>query len=179
MSRFAIADLFALVDAVLARSTGKESRLHGEHHWQLVGWVGAELVADTPVADPTVVFLFALFHDSMREHDGQDAGHGSRGAALARDLWPRHRFATVSQMDALTFACEEHTSGGVTDEPTVAVCWDADRLNLWRVGTEPDPAFLSTATARDPGRIAAAAPLQRESRTWREVAAALGLDDRR
>ena len=175
----AIRDLDALVRAVLERSTGRASHVHGEHHWQLVGWVGAELARETPKVDPEVVFLFALFHDSMREHDGDDPGHGARGAQLATELYGVRHFATVSQVDLLIYACNEHTAGELSDDPTIAVCWDADRLNLWRVGTEPDPAFLSTAAAREPQRIAAAEPLQQETHTWREVARALGLPTRR
>ena len=37
---------------------------------------------------------------------------------------------------------------------TIAVCWDADRLNLWRVYITPDPRLLSTKAARDPELIA-------------------------
>jgi uncharacterized protein len=33
---------------------------------------------------------------------------------------------------------------------TIQACWDADRLDLGRVGTTPDPARLWTAAARDP-----------------------------
>jgi uncharacterized protein len=171
----AIRDLDALVAAVEHRSTGKTSRIHGEHHWQLVGWVGADLARETPGVDPEVLFLFALFHDSMREHDGHDPLHGMRGAQLATELYGRHHFASVEQLDKLLYACNEHTAGELSEDPTIAVCWDADRLNLWRVGTEPDPAFLSTEAARRPERIAAAEPLQHESRSWADVARALGL----
>ncbi len=34
-------------------------------------------------------------------------------------------------------------------QPTLAVCLDADRLDLGRVGITPDPQLLSTATAKD------------------------------
>jgi uncharacterized protein len=33
---------------------------------------------------------------------------------------------------------------------TIQASWDADRLDLGRVGTTPDPARLCTAAARDP-----------------------------
>jgi uncharacterized protein len=175
----AIRDLDGLVGAVLERSTGRASGVHSEHHWQLVGWVGAELARATPDVDSEVVFLFALFHDSMREHDGDDPEHGMRGARLATELYGRHHFASVAQVDLLVYACNEHTAGGLSDDPTIGVCWDADRLNLWRVGTEPDPASLSTSAAREPSRIAASRLLQLESRSWREVAAALGVGRKR
>jgi len=65
-------------------------------------------------------------------------------------------------MDLLGFACEEHTDGGVGSDPTVGVCWDADRLNLWRVGRRPDPRILSMEAARREERILWACGLQRE-----------------
>jgi uncharacterized protein len=51
-------------------------------------------------------------------------------------------------MERLEFACQEHTNGGVRLDPTVGVCWDSVRLNLWRVGIKPDPRWLSTEAAR-------------------------------
>ena len=33
-------------------------------------------------------------------------------------------------------------------DPTIGACWDADRLNLWRVGVAPARGMLSTAAAR-------------------------------
>jgi hypothetical protein len=38
-------------------------------------------------------------------------------------------------------------------EPTLAVCLDADRLDLPRVGITPDPLRLSTSTAREMARL--------------------------
>ena len=78
-------------------------------------------------------------------------------------------------MDILGFACEEHTNGGVGSDPTVGVCWDADRLNLWRVGIEPDPRLLSTQAAKSGERIAWARDLQEELFTWEQIFRACGL----
>ena len=60
--------------------------------------------------------------------------HGPRGAALARELHGGAFTLDEGRMGLLKFACEEHTNGGVSSDPTIGVCWDADRLNLWRVG---------------------------------------------
>jgi uncharacterized protein len=49
-----------------------------------------------------------------------------------------------------------HSDGHVEGEPALRACWDADRLDLGRVGIRPDPAYLCTNPARDPGTIAAA-----------------------
>jgi uncharacterized protein len=45
-------------------------------------------------------------------------------------------------------ACTYHADGQVSDDPTIGVCWDADRLDLPRVGIGIDRKYLSTAAAR-------------------------------
>ena len=155
------------VERVRARSTGIDSELHGEHHWQCVALVGRELAALVPGADAEVVRLFALFHDAMRENDGHDPEHGRRAGALARELAP----LDGERLLLLTAACDEHADGLTSDDPTIGVCWDADRLNLWRVWIEPDPALLSTAPARDPDRIEGARALQQRRLAWEELVA--------
>lgn len=170
-----IPDPASVVDAVLERSTGKKSSIHGESHWQRVAAAGLSLLPEMPGADPALVFLFALFHDSMRFNDSFDPMHGPRAAVLARELRGGTFELGDAEMDLLAFACEEHTNGGLTEDPTIGVCWDADRLNLWRVGFEPDPRFLSTQAARDEKRIAWAHGLQQERFTWEMLFPAFGL----
>jgi uncharacterized protein len=158
-----------LVDAVLARSTGARSRLHGVSHWTRVIEHGRALAGRTPGADATTVTLFGLFHDAMRDHDGEDPRHGARGAALAGELLPRlrpHGGLTGSQWRKLATACREHTAGLVTYDPTIGCAWDADRLDLQRFGVAPDPRLLSTAAARR--AVEAARPEELSSFTgWR------------
>ena len=171
-----IPDPAILVDAVLERSTGKNSSIHGEDHWKRVGAAGLALLPETPEADTSIVFLFSLFHDSMRVNDSIDPMHGPRAAVLARELRSGPFDLGDEEMELLAFACEEHTNGGLGKDQTVGVCWDADRLNLWRVGFEPDPRFLSTAAARSEGRIAWARNLQQETFTWEELFRGFGLE---
>ena len=159
----------------MERSTGKNSSIHGESHWQRVAAAGLALLPDAPQADPGLVFLFALFHDSMRFNDSIDPMHGPRAAVLARELRGGAFELGEEEMDLLAFACEEHTNGGLSKDHTVGVCWDADRLNLWRVGFEPDPRFLSTQAARGEERIAWAYDLQQEQFTWEDLYLAFGL----
>ncbi len=174
--RAAIPDAARLVDVVLEESTGKHSFIHGESHWQRVAAAGLTLLPDTPEADPTLVFLFALFHDSMRLNDSYDPMHGPRAAALAQELHGGAFDLDDARMETLTFACEEHTNGGVGPDPTVGACWDADRLNLWRVGITPDPRFLSTEAAKSEERISWARDLQRQHFPWAELYRAFGLE---
>jgi uncharacterized protein len=174
-ARVSIPDAGRLVAAVLERSAGKHSSIHGESHWQRVAAAGLALLPKTPAADPALVFLFALFHDSMRLNDNHDPLHGPRGAALARKLRGEAFDLEDAEMGLLGFACEEHTNGGVGSDPTVGVCWDADRLNLWRVGRRPDPWLLSTEAARSEERIVWARDLQGERFAWEELYRDFGL----
>jgi uncharacterized protein len=136
-----------VLEVVLVRSTSHASPLHGIAHWQRVLNHGLDIAAETQGADAQVVLFFALFHDSMRLNDGHDPDYGRRGSALAHELAgvlplePR-------QLEHLTAACDGHTDGLVSDDPTVGACWDADRLDLPRVGIQPDTRFLSIAAAR-------------------------------
>jgi hypothetical protein len=46
----------------------------------------------------------------------------------------------------------EHVSlylhGGISNNPTVGTCWDADRLDLDRVGISVDASYMSTEEGR-------------------------------
>jgi hypothetical protein len=48
----------------------------------------------------------------------------------------------------LFVACRDHNGGPPTSDPTLGVCWDADRINIWRVGITPREEFLSTKPGR-------------------------------
>jgi hypothetical protein len=52
------------------------------------------------------------------------------------------------RMELLVTACRIHNGGMPQSDPTLAVCLDADRLDLGRVGITPDPEYLSTLTAK-------------------------------
>lgn len=162
-------NLEALIRGVKERGTNEGSRVHGEHHWQCVAWTGAQLVPLVPGCDPLVVFLFGVVHDVMRISDGYDPDHGRRAGALARGLNGSLFRLTSVQLGLLDAACCGHADGGTSDDPTIGVCWDADRLNLWRCAITPAPELLSTKAARDPGRIAWAEGLQGQEFRWEEI----------
>ena len=125
---------------------------HGVPHWARVMENGRKL-AERTGADVTVVELFALFHDSRRIDDGDDYGHGGRGAELARELRGRVFDLPDDEFELLYRACQFHTGGRKDDSVTVLTCWDADRLDLGRVGITPNPKYLGTNAARDPAMI--------------------------
>jgi uncharacterized protein len=137
-----------LTAAIAARATGYDSKFHGLAHARRVAAVGRELAAQTRGADVDVVEAFGLLHDAMRLNDREDPGHGKRASELARDLREEGLLHfDASRMDLLVRACDDHTRGGVSDDPTIGSAWDADRLDLPRVGAVVDPRFLSTEAA--------------------------------
>lgn len=121
---------------------------HGVVHWARVLENGLR-VAEVTAADREVVTLFALFHDSRRINEHRDKGHGLRGGELARSLrgslvhLDDHRFGLLFE------ACRLHTDGLTVGDPTLLACWDADRLDLGRVGITPRANRLCTGAARD------------------------------
>lgn len=130
--------------------------IHGATHWGRVHRHGMYLARLTG-ADHRVVELFAFLHDSQREDEWEDPGHGARASEYARWLVRRGALELDAQALALvTTACDGHSDGGLEADITVQVCWDADRLDLGRVGIRPDPRRLCTAAARCPRYIEAA-----------------------
>ena len=100
-------------------------------------------------ADREVVALFALFHDSRRLNQFRDDGHGLRAGEFARSLRGTLIHLDDVRFDLLFQACRLHTDGLAEGDPTLQACWDADRLDLARVGIMPKPDRLCTDTARE------------------------------
>jgi uncharacterized protein len=53
-------------------------------------------------------------------------------------------------LEMLAYAVRHHGDGPIEADVTVQTCWDADRLDLGRVGITPRPDRLCTEQARDP-----------------------------
>jgi uncharacterized protein len=120
--------------------------LHGPAHWSRVELYGLHLAKETG-ANLRVVRLFAIFHDCRRVHEGNDPGHGLRGAERARELRDCLP-VNEDEFETLFQACAGHTDLRFSRDPTIGTCWDADRLDLDRVGVELDPDYLNTQPAR-------------------------------
>ena len=152
---------------MLQRAWRIDSHLHGEEHWHAVTATGLDLAVDEPGADPELLFLFGLLHDTRRQSDGRDREHGPRAAAFAVELHAAGVFALeAGRLELLRFALERHAFGEVSDDPRIGACWDADRLHLPRVGFRVDPALLSTRAARQPEAVTAAASRRSERIVW-------------
>lgn len=131
---------------ILEDTTTDIESIHGPSHWDRVQRNGLYL-ARTNGADQRVVRLFALFHDSMRLDDYSDPEHGWRAKEYI--LTVEHLLVELDgqAFDQLCYACERHTHQRHHDDVTIGTCWDADRLDLPRVGIEPAAEYLNTAEA--------------------------------
>ena len=124
--------------------------IHGAAHWSRVrgsGLLLAERIG--PAVNVRVVELFAFLHDSCRHGDGYDPMHGTRAAESIAELAEDLPALAAEERQMLAYACTHHSNGLQEAEVTVQVCWDADRLDLGRVGHMPDPERLCTPAARD------------------------------
>lgn len=123
---------------------------HGPFHWEKVEKNGDFISKATPGCDPLIVKLFAIIHDSKRENEDHDPEHGQRAATFAKLLFDKKELKiSESQLKILMEACEGHDGGLTSLDPTIGACWDADRLDLTRVGIIPNPNLLSTQTGKN------------------------------
>lgn len=124
--------------------------LHGPTHWRRVELHALALSAALKVS-PLVPVLFSVVHDSQRTTDGSDPWHGERAALFVRkNRQGLFAFLSDAECGQLEQACEKHSAGQLSTDPVIQACWDADRLDLGRVGRIPDPRYLSSAFARRP-----------------------------
>jgi uncharacterized protein len=123
--------------------------IHGVPHWARVMRYGLRL-AMREGGDPWVVAWFAVLHDHQRWNEGRDRDHGIRAAEAMGAIADRGWFSdlSASQIDLITEAIRHHSDGWVHSNSSIGACWDADRLDLVRLGIAPSHGLLSTNTAK-------------------------------
>ena len=122
--------------------------IHGPSHWQRVDKFGLN-IAEISGTDLTVVRLFALFHDSCRQDDGADLDHGPRASEMLDRIVPTVFAIDPGRFDLLKEAIRLNTAGLTTNDPTIGTCWDADRLDIGRVGMIPSAQYMSTEDGKN------------------------------
>ena len=127
----------------------KLGETHGLPHWQRVERNGILLSVENGKLrediNIKVVRFFAYLHDKCRLNDLADLEHGVRAA----DMLPTIRDTilkdfTDEEVALLEKACRYHTTEQRTGIPTVDICFDADRLDLGRVGIVLNPKRMAT-----------------------------------
>ncbi len=147
------------------------SQIHGPAHWARVRHFGALLAEaeDLPPAARTCVEVFAQIHDLAREDDGGGNQHAIDGASYMDEVVSAVFSGQLSpdQVETVRAAIRYHSDGMVAQQAsedglfeglgwprdllvrTVGCCWDADRIDLLRVGIHPAHEFMSTSGWRD------------------------------
>jgi len=123
--------------------------IHGIKHWKNVERIGKYLTKRNG-ADFEIVRLFAYLHDSKRENDDHDSEHGLRASKFVKKLYGK-KLLNISekQLEQLIFACKHHSNPSAkNDNATIQTCWDADRLDFWRLGERPEKDLLYTDIAK-------------------------------
>ena len=118
---------------------------HGPDHWHRVEEVGLELAKETN-ADTEIISMFALLHDSRRIYDVIDPEHGKRSAEFVQHLSNSdHIKLDKDRLETLIFACRHHNDRSAhSDNLTVNICWDSDKVDLIRIGVDPKDIVLTT-----------------------------------
>lgn len=140
----------ALFAKIVEETEMWQSNHHGTTHWMRVR-DNAVYLTEHQGGEAQVAEYFSVLHDCMRENEGHDPEHGPRAARYAEE----HRNIidlTNRQFLLLQKACAGHTfampGGRAGTDPTLASCWDGDRLDLGRVGIPPHPKYLFTDCAK-------------------------------
>ena len=116
---------------------------HGVEHWDRVARFGKMLYQEG--VDMDVVTTFAYLHDSERMNNAEDIDHGLRASKLIDTIrHTRLRYLNYEQIEKLKRACELHTIVHKTGDITIDTCFDADRMDLFRVGIKPSPERMAT-----------------------------------
>jgi uncharacterized protein len=140
-------DRKGLLKAVLKQFKVDRQGVHGPGHWARVRY-HALIIGRATGADLLVVELFAFLHDSNRFNEYKDPEHGSRAARYAKELNGTYFQLTEVQLEKLCHAMSFHSDGGIHADATIQTCWDADRLDLGRVGKKPKAQYLSKEGAK-------------------------------
>ena len=89
-----------------------------------------------------------IYPDTGGFDEDSDPDHGKRAAEFAFSLRDSYVDLSDTSFSLLITACESHTHEGYHDDVTIQTCWDADRLDLGRVGIIPDPDRMCTGIGR-------------------------------
>lgn len=125
---------------------------HGILHWERV-YINCLKLSKYYQVNSEVFELFSLLHDSKRKTEYEDIEHGKRSGLFIKELI-NNRIIQLSNEDKkrLIFACSNHTKPNKNAklylDPVVQICFDADRLDIGRVGIIPEEKYFLTKYAK-------------------------------
>jgi uncharacterized protein len=132
---------------VSEKKRSASSPIHGLTHWRRVFENGL-IIAKESGANIELIELFALFHDSCHLNDGKDPDHGRRAAEWVASMRSDLPDLSEDLFQYLLEALRDHTHVRNTGNIHIATCWDADRLDLERVGKTLKEKYMNTEIGR-------------------------------
>jgi len=78
----------------------------------------------------------------------RQCNNAERGTLVLNEIAGELFILEPDRLELLEHAIRHHTGGRTSDDPTVGTCWDADRLDIGRVGIIPHERYMSTERAR-------------------------------
>ena len=144
-------DVYVLIEGLrefaIKHTKMNVNSIHGVSHWDRVAKNADSL--KTSDVDVLVVKAFAYIHDVERINDDEDPQHGPRAARLVDEIRSTVLdFLNEEEIRQLKVACRLHTTKWKTEDATVNACFDADRLDLGRVGITPNSDKMATLQGR-------------------------------
>ena len=126
------------------------SGYHGVDHWSRVFNNSKQInKLMSNKVNEDLLFLFAFFHDVERTNEGHDLIHGKEAAKLLEELNNSELFSlTENDLNELQGAMELHSNGVITGTILQKICYDSDRLDLWRADIKINPVYLCTDAAK-------------------------------
>ncbi|MDX2470608.1 MAG: hypothetical protein QNL04_08530 [SAR324 cluster bacterium] len=137
-----------LIGTVLQNYALHKDGTHGLNHWLRVMYFGVKIAQQRSI-NMNFVILFALIHDSQRQEGWEDEEHGLRAAESLTNFPWLQDYITHEELEKLFFAIMFHNKGITSKDQLIQTCWDADRLDLPRVGISLDPEYFSQDTWSD------------------------------
>ena len=128
----------------LVKTQKNKTSIHGLQHIKNVERNG-NILAKSTNADLVVIHYFAVYHDKCRENESFDPEHGLRASILIeKERNTVLKDLNDTQIELLKYACKNHTHLHKSNDITINTCFDADRLDLTRIGCTLNPSKMAT-----------------------------------
>lgn len=121
------------------------TNIHGISHLRRVAYLSGRYAYILKINLNDAV-IAGYLHDCARENDSNGNSHAYESAYLAKGIIQGN--LPVTNINKIFYTIYHHADGITTKDPFMGCIWDADRLNLLRIGIIPNEKLLSTQLAK-------------------------------
>ncbi|MHB9031383.1 MAG: HD domain-containing protein [Candidatus Latescibacterota bacterium] len=146
MNKQPVKSLLAEIERIcLPYCINQTTEIHGLEHLRRVACTAGR-IALWENEDMKAAVVGGFLHDCARVNDGGGQEHAYDSAIIAEEVLRRH-FPELDA-DRVVFAIHHHAAGLIAEDLLVGAIWDADRLDLVRLGVRVRTELLSTRIAK-------------------------------